>query len=102
MILDSERQMKGSQDKPVNMPVLDQKMINYEQSNENNILKKEKNIKAFRIDLKNLVRSNYNCSAESIPDLLNDFNRRYPGYKQVLEYQVLQEKTERLESWGWP
>ena len=58
--LDSERHRTGLQDNLVNMPVLDQKVINYEQSEENNILKKETNIQAFRTDLKNLVRSNYN------------------------------------------
>ena len=40
-----------------NHPVLDQKVVNSEQSNEDNILKKDKKLKSFRTDLKNLVIS---------------------------------------------
>jgi putative DNA primase/helicase len=82
-------------------PVLDQKVINSEQPNEDNCVKKFEYTKSFRTDLKNLVMSEYNCSVESIPDLLFDFNRRYPGYKQVLEYQDLLNEAEKLNSWGW-
>jgi hypothetical protein len=71
------------------MPVLDQKVINYEQSEEDNILKKDTNIKAFRIDLKNLGRSAYNGTVDSIPELLYDFNKRYPGYQRLLGNQDL-------------
>jgi hypothetical protein len=39
--LDNKRHMTGSHDKLVNMLVLDQKVINYEQPNEDNILKKD-------------------------------------------------------------
>jgi len=99
--LDNERHRASSQDNLVNVPVLDQKVINYEQSEEDNIIKKDTNIKALRTDLKNLVINNYNCRVESIPDLLNDFNRRYPGYNQVLGYQDLQNEAEKLNSWGW-
>ncbi len=76
-------------------------MINYEQFDEDNILKKDKNIQGFRTDLKNLVRSRYDGIVESIPDLLNDFNRQYPGYQQILEYQDLLNEAKRLNSWGW-
>jgi putative DNA primase/helicase len=55
----------------------------------------------FGTDLKNLVRRDYNGVVESIPDLLSDFNRRYPGYQQVLGYQDLQNEAEKLNSWGW-
>ena len=82
-------------------PVLDQKVINSEQPNEDNCVKKDRNIKAFRTELKNLVWSKYNCKVESVHVLLDDFNRRYPGYKQVLEYQDLQNEAEKLNSWGW-
>jgi putative DNA primase/helicase len=99
--LDSERHMIGSQDKLVNMPVLDQNMVNSEQFNEDNFVKKYKYISSFRTDLKNLVRSEYNCTVESVPDLLADFNRRYPGYKQVLEHHDLQNEADKLNSWGW-
>ena len=70
-------------------PVLDQKVINSEQPNEDNILKKDTSIKAFKTDLKNLVRDIYNGIVESIPYFLNDFNRRYPGHQQVLGNQDL-------------
>ena len=45
--------------------------------------------------------SDYNRSVDSIPDLLADFNRRYPGYKQALDNQDLQNEAEKLNSWGW-
>ena len=83
------------------MPVLDQKVINYEQYDEDNILKKDNNIQVFRTDLKNLVRSEYNGIVKSIPYLLNEFNRRYPGYNQLLGNQDLQNEVEKLNSWGW-
>jgi putative DNA primase/helicase len=101
LFLDSERHRTGSHNKLVNIPVLGLKVINYEQPNEDNILKKSEDIKAFRTDLKNLVRSEYNGVVESIPDLLNDFNRRYPGYHRVLGDQDLQNEAEKLNSWGW-
>jgi putative DNA primase/helicase len=94
--LDSERHRTGSQDKLDNMPVLDQNMVNSEQSNEDNFVKKCENIKVFRIDLINLVMGEYNYTVESVPDLLADFNRRYPGYKQVLEYKDLLNEAEGL------
>jgi hypothetical protein len=80
-------------------PVLDQKVINSEQPNEDNILKKDTSIKAFKTDLKNLVRDIYNGIVESIPYFLNDFNRRYPGYQQLLGNQDLQNDAEKLNSW---
>ncbi len=67
--LDNERHRTGLQNNLVNVPVLDQKVINYEQSEENNILKKETNIQVFRTYLKNLVKNNYNGVVESIPYL---------------------------------
>jgi putative DNA primase/helicase len=99
--LDSERHMKSILTSLSCEPVLGQKMMNSEQSHKNNCIKKFEHIKSFRTDLKNLVMSEYNCSVESIPDLLVDFNRRYPGYKQVLEYQDLLNEAEKLNSWGW-
>jgi len=99
--LDSERHRTGSQDNHVNTPVLDQKVINSDQPYEINCIKKDENIESFRTDLKKLVVSKYNCTVESVPDLLADFNRRYPGYKQILEYQDLLNEAENLDSWGW-
>jgi putative DNA primase/helicase len=64
-------------------------------------VKKYEYIKSFRTNLKNLVISEYDFSVESIPDWLNHFNRLYPGYKQVLDYQDLQNEAEKLNSWGW-
>ena len=91
----------GYQDNIENHPVQEQKTINSEQSNEGNILKKDTNIRSLRTDLKNLVRSKYNGVVESVPDLLNDFTKLYPGYKQILDYQDLQNEAEKLNSWGW-
>ena len=99
--LDNRQHRTGLQDKLANMPVLDQKMIIQVQLNEENCINKFENIMAFRTDLKNLVISEYNCSVESIPDLLAEFNRRYPGYKQISDYQDLQNEAEKLNSWGW-
>jgi putative DNA primase/helicase len=76
-------------------------MINSDQFNEDDFVKKCENIKAFRTDLKNLVISEYNFTVENIPDLLADFNRRYPGYKQIFEHQDLLNEADRLNSWGW-
>jgi putative DNA primase/helicase len=59
------------------------------------------NIKVFRTDLKNFVLNGYDRNGKSIPDLLDDFNKRYPGYKQILEYQNLLNEAEKLNSWGW-
>jgi putative DNA primase/helicase len=91
----------GWKDNIENHPVQEQKVINSEQSNEDNILKKYNNIRAFRTDLKNLVMSKYNCKVESVPELLDDFNKLYPGYKQVLEHHDLQNEAEKINSWGW-
>ena len=99
--LDSERHRTGILTSLSCEPVLGQKMMNSEQSHENNCTKKFEYAKSFRTDLKNLVMGEYNCSVESIPDLLAEFNRRYPGYKQILDYQDLQNEAEKLNSWGW-
>jgi putative DNA primase/helicase len=93
--------MTGYKDNIENHLVQEQKVVNSEQLNEANFVKKPEDIKSFRTDLKNLVRSNYNGVVESIPDLLNDFNKRYPGYNQVLGYQYLQNEAKKLDSWGW-
>ena len=98
---DINNHMTGCQDNIENDLVLDQKVTNSEQSNEENFIKIYENFKSSRTDLKNLVRSEYNGVVENIPDLLKDFNRRYPGYKQVLGNQDLQNEAEKLNSWGW-
>ena len=76
-------------------------MINSEQPNDSNILKKDRNIRAFRTDLTNLVITEHNCKVESVPELLDNFNRLYTGYKQLLEYQDQINEAEKLNSWGW-
>ena len=43
--------------------------------------------------------SDYNHNGKSILDLLINFNKRYPGYKQILEYQDLLNEAEKLKSW---
>jgi putative DNA primase/helicase len=91
----------GYNDNIENHPVQEQKMINYEQSNEANYIKKLENIMAFKTDLKNLVTSKYKGTVESVPDLLDDFTKLYPGYKQILEHQDLLKEAEKLNSWGW-
>jgi len=98
---DTNSHRTGYKDNIENNLVQEQKVTNSEQSNEDNLVKKFEYIKSFRTYLKNLVRNNYNCRVESIPDLLSDFNRKYPGYQQVLEYQDLQNEAEKLDSWGW-
>ena len=98
---DISSHMTGYKDNIENDLVQEQKVTNFEQFNEENFIKKDEYIKSFRTDLKNLVRSDYNCSVDSIPDLLTDFNRRYPGYKQVLGNQDLLNEAKRLNSWGW-
>jgi putative DNA primase/helicase len=76
-------------------------MKNSEQPNEENCIKKFENIKIFWTELKNFVMNGYDRNGKSIPDLLDDFNKRYPGYKQILEYQDLLNEAEKLNSWGW-
>jgi hypothetical protein len=76
-------------------------VINFEQPNEENFIKKDTNIKEFRTDLKNVVKSNYDGVVDSIPDLLYNFNKRYPGYQRLLGNQDLQNEAEKLNSWGW-
>ncbi len=98
---DNNSRRTGCKDNIEKDLVLDQKVTNSEQSNEENFIKIYENFKSSRTDLKNLVRSEYNGVVENIPDLLKDFNIRYPGYKQVLGHQDLQEEAEKLNSWGW-
>lgn len=98
---DNKRDRTGSQDIHVDMPVLVQKKIISEQQNEEYSMKNLEYIMSFRDDLKKLVSSSPNHSANNIPSLLDEFNRRYPGYKQVLGYQTLLDEAERLSEWGW-
>ncbi len=98
---DIDRPRTGYQGNIENHPVQEQKMINSDPFNEFYFVKKYESIKSFRTDLKNLVISDYNCTVESIPYLLDDFNKRYPGYKQLLEHQDLLNEAENLNSWGW-
>jgi putative DNA primase/helicase len=91
----------GYKDSIENHPVQEQKVVNSEQSNEDNCIKKCENIRAFRTDLINFVMSDSNQNGKNLQDLLTDFNNRYPGYKQVLEYQDLLNEAEKLNSWGW-
>jgi putative DNA primase/helicase len=93
--------MTRCEDNIENYLVQEQKVVNSEQSNEDNILKKYKDIKTFRTDLKNFVMNSYDRDGKSISDLLADFNKRYPGYNQVLEYQDILNEAEKLNSWGW-
>ena len=99
--LDSNSHLTGYKDNIESHPVQEQKVTNFEQFNEGNFIKKDEYIKSFQTDLKNFVRSDYNCVVKSIPELLSDFNRRYPGYQQVLGSQDLQVEAEKLNSWGW-
>jgi putative DNA primase/helicase len=62
---------------------------------------KFEDIKAFHTDIKNFVLSDSNRIGKSVSELLAEFNRRFPGYKQVLEYQDLLNEAEKLNSWGW-
>jgi putative DNA primase/helicase len=98
---DTNSHLTGYKDNIENHPVQEQKVTNSDQFNEDNFIKKDGYIKSFQTDIKNLVINNYNCRVESIPELLNDFNRRYPGYKQVLGNQALQNEAEKLNSWEW-
>jgi hypothetical protein len=86
---DINSHITGCKDNIENHLVQEQKTINSEQFNEYNFVKKDEYIKSFQTDLKNLVRCEYNCVVESVTDLLNDFNRRYPGHQQVLGNQDL-------------
>jgi putative DNA primase/helicase len=79
---DSNSHRTGYKDNIENHPVQEQKVVIFEQSSEANCIKKFENMKAFRTDLKNLVISEYNCTVESVPELLDDFNRRYSGYNR--------------------
>jgi hypothetical protein len=91
----------GYKDNIENDLVREQKAVNFDQPNEGNNTQKCEDIRSFRIDLKNLVASKYNCKVESVPDLLNDFTKLYPGYNQILEYQDRLNEAEKLNSWGW-
>jgi len=98
---DTNSHWTGYKDNIGNDLVQEQKVTNSEQLDEDNFINKNKYLCLFRTDLKNLVRRDYNGSVKSIPDLLDDFNRRYPGYKHVLETKELQQEAEKLNSWGW-
>jgi putative DNA primase/helicase len=76
-------------------------VVNSEQSNEENCMTKFEDIKAFHTDIKNFVLSDSNRIGKSGYELLAEFNRRFPGYKQVLDHQNLQNEAEKLNSWGW-
>lgn len=47
------------------------------------------------------VLSDSNRNGKSIPDLMADFSKRYPGYNQILGYQDHLNEAEKLNSWGW-
>ncbi|QCR16562.1 phage/plasmid primase, P4 family [Methanosarcina mazei] len=98
---DNKRVRTGSQDIHIDVPVLVQKKIISEQQNEEYSMKNLEYIMSFRADLKKFVSSSPNHSADNIPSLLDEFNRRYPGYKQVLGNQTLLDDAERLSKWGW-
>lgn len=98
---DSKRDRTGSRDIHIDEPVLTQKKIISEQQNEEYSMKNLEYIMSFRADLKKLMSSSPNHSADNIPSLLDEFNRRYPGYKQVLGNQTLLDEAERLSKWGW-
>jgi putative DNA primase/helicase len=93
--------INGYKDNIENDLVQEQKVVNSDQPNEYNITKKFKNIKAFRTYFKNFIMSDCNRDGKSIPDLLNDFTKRCPGYNQILEYQDRLNEAEKLNSWGW-
>ena len=101
LFLDSRRHLTGYLDKIEIHPVLDQKMVNSKKSNEDNIVTKVEDLKSFRKDLTNFVKNKYNYIVDNIDDLVNSFNKSYPGYQQVLGYNVLKDEVERLNSWGW-
>jgi putative DNA primase/helicase len=89
----------GSQDRHIDEPVLKQKKLISEQQNEEYGIKKLKYIRSLRADLKRLVSDGHNFSVDNISVLLDDFNKRYPGYKRVLGYQTLLDEAERLCEW---
>lgn len=86
---------------PVLDPVQEQKTPISKQQKDDDIIKKLDYMGSFRRDLKNLVHSKYNSTVESIPELLEDFNRRNPGYRQVLGEQALLDEAEKINKWGW-
>lgn len=98
---DSISDRTGLQDRYVDEPVLKQKKLISEQQNEEYSVKNLEYIRSFRADLKRLVSDGHNFSVDNIPSLLDEFNRRYPGYKQVLGYQTLLDEAERLCEWEW-
>ena len=98
---DTNSHRTGYKDNIENYLVQEQKVVNPEKSNEGNDVKKCENLKVFRTELKNFVMNGYDRNGKSIPDLLADFNKRYPGYKQILESQDLLNEAEKLNSWGW-
>jgi len=91
----------GSPCDGVRNPVQQTKVYVSAQLEDDESIKKFEYMSSFRRDLKNLVRSDYNCIVESIPDLLNEFNRRNPGYKQVLGDKALLDEAEKIHKWGW-
>jgi hypothetical protein len=76
-------------------------MVNFDQFNEDNIVNKVEYLNSFRKYISNFVKNKYNYIVYSIDDLVNNFNRSYPGYQQVLGHNVLKDEVERLNSWGW-
>lgn len=98
---DAGEERTGLEDKHENMPVLGQKTVFSEQPSEDNSIQKLKNLRSFKTDLKTLVTSHYHGIVESVPDLLDDFIIKNPGYKQVLEYQEMLKEAKKLNKWGW-
>lgn len=82
-------------------PVLKQKMLFSEQSEENDSLNNFSTYELLRTDLKNYVRSKYNYIVESIPVLVNEFNNKHPGYKHSVGQQAVLSTAEKLSSRGW-
>jgi|GEM_PF-873332 len=86
---------------PVLDPVREQKTLISDQQQDEDFIKKIDYLQLFRRDIKNLVSSDYNGIVESIPELLEIFNKRNPGYKQALGYQTLLEEANKINEWGW-
>lgn len=91
----------GSEDKTETRPADEQKTLCSDIPSVDDSMEKFESIQSFGRDLKTFVCSHCHGVVMSIPEVLDQFNRQSPGYRQVLGDDVLSEVAEKLNKWGW-
>ena len=86
---------------PVRDLVREQKTLNFEKNEETDNIKNLSPCELMRTDLKNFARSRYNFIVNNIPVFVEEFNQKFPGYRQKYGFQAVLQNAERLKERGW-